>query len=102
MLYPWSWLRLYPEILFFTSVYCAPCKSVEKKLSKINLSMFGNKLNITKIDISKAENLDLTKKKNILSVPTIIVGDKRLSTNIDEEDLVDAILQGFLSSVKIS
>lgn len=94
-------LKLYPEILFFTSIYCAPCKGVEQILKKVNLSMFGNKLNIKKIDISIAENLEITRQKNVLSVPTIIIGDRKLSSNIDEQDLVDAILQGFLSSVEV-
>lgn len=64
--------------------------------------MFGNKLNIKKIDISIAENLEITRQKNVLSVPTIIIGDRKLSSNIDEQDLVDAILQGFLSSVEVN
>ncbi|MHA1301707.1 MAG: thioredoxin family protein [Candidatus Helarchaeota archaeon] len=92
---------MYPEILFFTSIYCSPCKGVERLINKINLSMFGNKLIIQKIDISKAENLEISKKYNVFSVPTLIIGSKRLSVNIDEEDLVDAILQAFLSSVEI-
>ena len=90
---------MYPVILFFTSKHCAPCKVVEKKLKKINISMFGNKLNIEKVDIE--ENFKLTQKKNVLSVPTIIVGGRRLSSSIDEDDLVDAILHGFLSSVEL-
>ena len=43
----------------------------------------------------------LAKKNNILSVPTIIVGHKRLSHIMDDQDIVDAILQGFLSSVSL-
>jgi len=93
---------LYPEILFFTSIYCSPCQTVERMLNNINIRLFGNKLIIKKIEISKAENLELTKKHNVFSVPTLIVGNKRLSSNIDEEDLIDSILQAFLSSVQIS
>ncbi|MHA1821333.1 MAG: thioredoxin family protein [Promethearchaeota archaeon] len=93
---------MYPKILFFSSKYCAPCKVVEKILERVNLSLFGNKLNIDKIDIDASkENLELSKKYNVMSVPTIIINDKRLSGSIEQDDLVDAILQGFLSSVSL-
>lgn len=88
---------LYPVIEFYTSKYCAPCKPIERMLARINLSLFGNQLRIRKIDIS--EEMELAKKNNILSVPSIIVGNKRLTHIMDEQDIVDAILQGFLSSV---
>ena len=68
-------------------------------LARINLSLFGNQLKIQKIDIS--EEMELAKKNNILSVPTIIVGNKRLTHIMDEQDIVDAILQGFISSVSL-
>ncbi len=89
----------YPVIEFYTSKYCAPCKPIERMLARINLSLFGNQLRIQKIDIS--EEMELAKKNNILSVPSIIVGNKRLMHIMDEQDIVDAILQGFLSSVSL-
>jgi len=61
--------------------------------------MFGKKLYIEKIDIEK--NYELTKEYNITSLPTVIVADRRLSLNIQEEDIIDAILYGFISSVKL-
>jgi len=71
-------------------------------MDKINLSLFGNKLLIKKVDISgESENIELSRKHNVLSVPTIIIGKKRLSSTFDENDVVDAILQGFLSSVQL-
>ncbi len=87
----------YPLIYFFSSPYCAPCKIVEKMLSEINMSLFGKKLRIKKVDIAK--ELELARKFKILSVPTIIIGNQRLSVIIDKNELTDAILQGFLSSV---
>ncbi|MHA1719068.1 MAG: thioredoxin family protein [Promethearchaeota archaeon] len=87
----------YPLIYFFSSPYCAPCKIVEKMLSEINMSLFGKKLRIKKVDI--AQELELARKFKILSVPTIIIGNQRLSVIIDKNELTDAILQGFLSSV---
>ncbi|TFG05594.1 MAG: thioredoxin [Promethearchaeota archaeon] len=89
----------YPKILLFSSNHCAPCKPVEEMLKRINISMFGKKLNIEKIEVEK--NHQLTSKYNVTSLPTIIIADKRLSVNIQEEDIIDAILYGFISSVKI-
>lgn len=89
----------YPKIFLFSSTHCAPCKPVEEMLKRINISMFGKKLYITKIDVEK--NYQLTKEYKITSLPTIIIADRRLSVNIQEEDIIDAILYGFISSVKI-
>jgi thioredoxin-like negative regulator of GroEL len=89
----------YPKILFFSSNHCAPCKPVEEMLKRINISMFGKKLYIQKIDVEKSYTL--TKQYNIISLPTIIIADRRLSLTISEEDIIDAILYGFISSVKI-
>jgi thiol-disulfide isomerase/thioredoxin len=89
----------YPKILLFSSVHCAPCKPVEEMLKRINISMFGKKLYIEKIDVSK--NYMLTQKYKITALPTIIIADKRLSINIQEEDIIDAILLGFISSVTL-
>jgi len=61
--------------------------------------MFGKKLYIEKIDVEK--NYQLTNEYKITSLPTIIVADRRLSINIQEEDVIDAILYGFISSVKL-
>jgi predicted thioredoxin/glutaredoxin len=72
-------------------------------LKRINISLFGKKLRITKIDISIAKYNDIIVKKNVLSVPTIIIGNKKLvSSSIEETDVVDAILQCFLKSVSLS
>ena len=89
----------YPKILFFSSTHCAPCKPVEEILKRINISMFGKKLFIEKIDVEK--NFSLTTKYKITSLPTIIIAGKRLTLNIQEEDIIDAILYGFIASVKI-
>lgn len=91
----------YPRILFFSSQHCMPCKPVEDKLKRINISMFGKKLRIDKINIDIKENITLMKEYNITSVPTLIIGEQKLRVNIEEEDIIDAILQAFISSVKI-
>jgi len=68
-------------------------------LNDINISLFGNRLKIKKIDI--AEDLEMARKHNVVSVPTIIIGGNRLNMIVDKEELTDAILAGFLSSVSI-
>ncbi|MHA1107345.1 MAG: thioredoxin family protein [Promethearchaeota archaeon] len=89
----------YPKILLFSSEHCTPCKPVEEMLKRINISMFGKKLFIEKIDVSK--NYMLTQQYKITSLPTLIIADKRLTINIQEEDIIDAILYGFISSVRL-
>ena len=89
----------YPKILFFSSNHCAPCLPVSDMLKRINISMFGKKLNIERIDIEK--NHKMTQEYQVTALPTIIVADKRLSVNIQEEEIIDAILYGFISSIKL-
>ena len=91
----------YPRILFFSSSHCAPCIPVEEKLKRINISLFGKKLRIEKISIDLEQNRPLTQEHRITSVPTLIIADKRLSVNIQEEEIIDAILYAFITSVKI-
>ncbi len=89
----------YPVIYYFCSKHCGPCKRVERMLNEINISLFGNRLKIKKVDI--AEDLTLAKKYDVVSVPTVIIGSNRLNMIMDKEELTDAILSGFLSSVSI-
>ena len=89
----------YPIIYYFSSPYCGPCKHVEQMLNEVNLSLFGNKLHIRKVNIVKES--EIAKKYDVISVPTVIIGDMRLSVVIDKNELTDAILQGFLSSVSM-
>ena len=90
---------VYPVIYFFSSEYCSPCKMVERMLKEINISLFGNKLIIEKVDI--VSDLEMANRYAVNKVPTIIVGSQRISQIIDREELVDVILQGFLSSVNL-
>ena len=91
----------YPKILFFSSNHCTPCKPVEEMLKEINISQFGKKLRIVKILIDLEENRQFTQDYKITSVPTLIIADKKLTINIQKEDIIDAILYAFISSVKL-
>lgn len=90
-----------PRILFFSSDHCGPCIPVEKTLKEVNISMFGKKLNIEKININNKKNRNLIKKHGITSVPTLVVGDEKLMIHIEKSDIVDAILKAYVNSVKI-
>ena len=70
----------HPEILFFSSTYCVPCIDAEKMINTINISMFGNKLNIQKISIDKSN--PLIQKYNITSVPSLVVAGKTTMSGI--------------------
>lgn len=70
-------------------------------LKKINISLFGKKLRIEKISIDMEDNRQFTQEYRITSVPTLIIADKKLSVNIQEEEIIDAIFYAFISSVKI-
>ena len=37
----------------------------------------------------------------ITSIPTLIIADKKLSMDVEEEDIIDAILNGFISSIEL-
>ena len=66
------------------------------------MSLFGKKLKIKKIDISNAKYNDIIRDENVLSVPTIIIGKKKLvSSSIEEIEIVDSILNCFLKSVSL-
>ncbi len=60
--------------------------------------MFGKKLNIQKVDIET--NRQLTEKYKITSLPTLIIGGEKLSVNIQEQEIIDAILNAFISSIE--
>lgn len=91
----------YPRIMFFSSTHCAPCKPVEEMLKRVNMSMFGKKLFIEKINIEDKANFIITQKYSITSVPALIIADKLLNVDVQEEDIIDAILNGFISSIKL-
>jgi len=91
----------YPKILFFSSNHCAPCKPVEEMLKKINISMFGKKLYIEKIDIEESINRNIIEEHRITAIPTLVIVDKKITGNIQEEEIIDAVLYGFISSIKI-
>ncbi len=86
----------YPTIVYFSSPTCGPCVRVKKLLDMVNLS-FGNKITIEEINI--LERPEKAQEFKVYSIPTLIIGDRRMSVSIEKEEVVDAVLQAFLSSV---
>ena len=68
-------------------------------LNEVNISLFGNRLRIKKINV--VEDITIAQKYNVISCPTIIIGNTRLNVIFDKNELTDAILQGFISSVSL-
>ncbi len=91
---------MYPKILFFSSEFCPPCRKAEKMVKEINFSLFGAKLEVEKINIEN--EMKRAQQHGVQKVPTIIVGEHRISTIVDREQLVDVILQGIMSSIKLN
>ncbi|OLS15671.1 MAG: hypothetical protein RBG13Loki_0706 [Promethearchaeota archaeon CR_4] len=86
----------YPKILYFSSPTCGPCEKIKKLLEVVNFS-FGNKIVIEEIDILECP--EKAQKYKVFSIPTLIIGDRRMSASIEKDELVDAVLQAFFSSV---
>ncbi len=88
----------YPTILYFSSPTCGPCVRVKQLLEVVNLS-FGNKITIEEVNI--LEHPERAQEFKVFSIPTLIIGDRRMSVSIEKDEIVDAVLQAFLSSVKM-
>jgi len=63
--------------------------------------MFGKKLYIEKIDIEESINRNIIEEHRITAIPTLVIVDKKITGNIQEEEIIDAVLYGFISSIKI-
>ena len=88
-----------PKILFFSYDKCLPCKYVAELLKVINIRIFRKELHIDKIDIET--NVALTRKYNITTVPTLIIRNEKLTVNIQEEEIIDAILKAYITSIEL-
>ena len=79
------------KILDFTGKWCSTCIVLNRIMESEIIPKYKKKVEFVKIDIE--ENEDLTKKYEILSVPTLILlkGDKeiwRKSGSITKEDAI--------------
>ena len=59
------------KVLDFTGKWCSTCIVLDKMLESEVIPKYKNKVKFVKIDVEENENL--TRKYNILSVPTLIL-----------------------------
>lgn len=71
------------KYLYFTSENCAPCKKIKPEIAKYK--------EIKIIDIDK--NVDLMKKYDIMSIPTLLILNKE---NIIEKQVVGTSIVKYL------
>ena len=76
------------KILFFYSQYCAVCAHIRKIFEEV-LSEFDDHFSVEWIN---DENPLIMREYNVLSLPTIIIGTHRLSSAIDQDSIIHAIL----------
>ena len=57
------------SILYFSAVWCGPCKTLKPVMEEISKEMNDN-INIHYVDIN--ENMELAGKYQIMSVPTLL------------------------------
>ena len=79
------------KILDFAGKWCSTCIVIDKLIESEIIPKYRDEVKFVKIDIE--ENEDLTKKYEILSVPTLILlkGDKeiwRKSGSISKDELI--------------
>lgn len=65
------------KILYFTAVWCTPCKLLGPTMSEVS-----EHITVDKIDIDESTNTHLLAQYNVKSVPTIIL----INENGDELD----------------
>ena len=59
-----------PVLLEFGATWCSPCKRLEPEMEKL-AGMWKQRIRLAKIDVD--QNVDLTLKYQVMSVPTVIL-----------------------------
>ena len=82
------------KILDFTGKWCSTCIVLDRIMESEIIPKYKNKINFVKIDIE--ENEDLTKKYDILSVPTLILLEEgkeiwRKSGSISKNEVINEL-----------
>jgi thioredoxin 1 len=77
------------KILYFTAVWCQPCKQLSPTMSKL----MGNGMNVQKIDVDN--DTQYSSKYGVRSVPTLLLVDGngnalgRLTGNKSEQEILN-------------
>lgn len=69
--------RIHGEILLFTSKDCVYCAPAERVLQEV-LASYGGKITYRKVDID--EEPDLAEEHDIMSLPTIAIGEEQITS----------------------
>lgn len=82
------------KILDFTGKWCSTCVILDKVMKSEIIPKYRNKVKFVKIDVE--ENEDLTKRYDILFLPTLILLKKgkeiwRKSGSIDKSEIIKEI-----------
>ncbi len=88
---------IYTEIYLFTSKDCVYCAPAEEVLQEV-LASYGGKITYRKVDI-EAEP-ELADKYDIMSLPTIVIGDEQLTSVPDMYKLHSALFSALVPEEK--
>ncbi|MFW9924061.1 MAG: PAS domain S-box protein, partial [Candidatus Thorarchaeota archaeon] len=90
-------INVHTEILLFTSKHCVYCAPAEEVLQEV-LTSYGGKITYRKVDVDKEP--DLADKYEILSLPTIVIGDEKLTSVPDIYKLHSALFSALVPEEK--
>ncbi len=88
---------IFTDIYLFTSKDCVYCAPAEEVLQEV-LASYGGKLTYRKVDIE--EEPELAGKYDIMSLPTIVVGDEQLTSVPDMFKLHSALFSALVPEEK--
>ena len=89
--------KIHAEIFLFTSKDCVYCAPAEEVLQEV-LSAYGGKITYRKIDIE--EEPEYAEKYEILSLPTIVIGDEKITSVPDVYKLHSALFSALVPEEK--
>ncbi|NHJ33527.1 MAG: PAS domain S-box protein, partial [Asgard group archaeon] len=88
---------IYTEIFLFTSKDCVYCAPAEEVLQEV-LASYGGKITYRKVDVE--EEPELADKYDIMSLPTIAIGDDQLTSVPDMYKLHSALFSALVPEEK--
>lgn len=88
---------IYTEIYLFTSKDCVYCAPAEEVLQEV-LASYGGKITYRKVDID--EEPELAEQYDIMSLPTIAIGDEQLTSVPDMYKLHSALFSALVPEEK--
>ena len=90
-------MQIHTEILLFTSKNCVYCAPAEEVLQEV-LASYGGKITYRKVDVE--EEPELADKFDIMSLPTIAIGEEKLTSVPDIYKLHSALFSALVPEEK--